>query len=144
MDRRKHLVSCIALVQDRIHYAPLASHPHGKERLLAAMRQAKALYDSWLANPCFPHLLAEVAPRIAPRTNADSPPSGTGTGTGTGGYYPAVTNVGRVENYIAPVWPRDSASGEVLIRVDEMHLACRWWTPCVVIYIYSSVLSVPG
>ena len=43
-----------------------------------------------------------------------------------------MTNVGRVENYIAPVWPRDVKPGEVpVFRVEQMHLACRlnWPSP---------------
>ncbi len=136
MDRRKHLVSCILLAPSRIDYSPLAAVPHGRARLLAAMRQAKAEYNWWLANPCLPHVLAELAPRIAPTvkaTHAAAPP-----GSAPGMHAPTTTNVGRVEQFLAPVWPRDSdgtggACGEAVIRVDEMHLACRWCAPCVVV-----------
>lgn len=152
-------MSSLALVRERIHYAPLAALPPGKERLLTAMRQAKALYNWWLGNPCFPHLLSELAPCISPR--AVEPDSGRSTGSptpylGMGTYYPTVTNVGRVENYVAPVWPRGSSesatdadggqerprggTGEAAIRVDEMNLALRWWTPCVIVLSTSSHL----
>ena len=89
------------------------------------MRQVKAQYDAWLAELCLPHLIAELAPQIVP-TKAEHPPPGPGT------FAPTMTNVGRVEHYVAPVWRRGE---EVVIRVDEMHIACRmgsvWFTPCV-------------
>ncbi|KAI1783952.1 hypothetical protein LXA43DRAFT_1101933 [Ganoderma leucocontextum] len=58
----------------------------GKPRLLdVAMRQAKAQYDLWLANPCLPHLIADLYPHFAPM----------------------MTNVERVEDYAAGVWDKD-------------------------------------
>lgn len=128
-------------MQDRIHYAPLAALPPGRARLLAAMHQAKAMYDWWVANPCFPHLLVELAPRIAPR-EVDAATKIPGSGM----YYPTVTNIGQVEKYIAHTWPREASTADggvapdseavvTKLKVDEMHLAGRWWTPCVAIWI---------
>ncbi|PIL29514.1 hypothetical protein GSI_08322 [Ganoderma sinense ZZ0214-1] len=74
VDRRRHVVSCRATTPFRIDYAPLVPLA-GKARLLAAMRQQQAHYAWRLANPCLPHLLAELAPsRVA-----------TGRGRGRGG-----------------------------------------------------------
>ncbi|EJF63217.1 hypothetical protein DICSQDRAFT_55910 [Dichomitus squalens LYAD-421 SS1] len=120
IDRRRHIVSCMVNAPLAIYYAPLAKLT-GKPRLLAAMKQAKEQYDDWLANPCLPHLAAELA-RLAPMKTA-SPPSRSPFATN-------VTNVGRVENYIAPVWPRDVKPGEVpVFRVEQMHLTCRLTWP---------------
>ena len=131
VDRRRHLVSCIVYTPYRVAYAPLAPLPPGKARLLAAMRQVKEQYDAWLAEPCLAHLIAALAPQIAPTKAAEQPAPGVRT------FAPTMTNVGRVENYVAPVWPRDGTEkgGEAVIRVSEMHIACRmgsvWFTPCV-------------
>ena len=118
------------------------------------MRQRQAHYAWWLANPCFPHLFAELAPRIVPTAAAHSRP-GTGARTpGRSMHVPGVTNIGRVENYVAPMWPRNAhpsasvvdrdtlrgagagaGAGARAIRVDEMHLAIRMGSgmlmPCV-------------
>ena len=102
-----------------VYYAPLVRLT-GKARLVAAMKQTKEQYDEWLANPCLPHMMAELA-RLAPMKTAPPPTLATN-----------MTNVGRVENYIAPVWPRDVKPGEVpVFRVEQMHLACRlnWPSP---------------
>ena len=95
------------------------------------MRQVKEQYDAWLAEPCLAHLIAALAPQIAPTKAAEQPPPGVRT------FAPTMTNVGRVENYVAPVWPR-GAGREAVIRVSEMHIACRmgsvWFTPCVCLF----------
>ena len=89
------------------------------------MRLAKQHYDGWLANPCLPHLLAVLAPHVAPTVAVTKDKPG-------GTYTPIMSNVGRVEDYVAPVWPEGSGEGAV-IRVEDMHLACRvggaWFKP---------------
>ena len=101
------------------------------------MRQVKGQYDAWLTEPCLAHLIAALAPQIAPTKAAERPAPGVRA------FAPTMTNVGRVENYVAPVWPRDGTEkgekGEVVIRVSEMHIACRmgsvWFTPCVFVFL---------
>ena len=106
-------MSCIASVPFVVYYAPLVKLT-GKARLVAAMEQAKEQYDEWLANPCLPHMTAELT-RLAPMKTALPLTLETD-----------MNNVGRVENYIAPVWPKDTKPGEVpVFRVEKMHLACR-------------------
>ncbi|KAI1783780.1 hypothetical protein LXA43DRAFT_1067335 [Ganoderma leucocontextum] len=85
--------------------------------------------------PMPPAPIAELAPQIAP-TKADHKTPGPGT------YAPTMTNVGRVENYVAPLWPRDLRPGEApVIRMDDMHIACRmgsvWFTPCMTVHTWS-------
>ncbi|PIL29515.1 hypothetical protein GSI_08323 [Ganoderma sinense ZZ0214-1] len=147
-DPRKHLVSCLAFMLSRTDYPLLGSQPRGRARLLAAMRAVKAQYDWLLANPCLPHLSAELAPRIAP-TKAELAGTGKGAGAGAGTHGLTVTNIGRVENYVAPVWPGcsgsgsgRSGSGKAVIRVDEMHLAVRWCNPTVHAWSMHGRLSV--
>ncbi|PIL29505.1 hypothetical protein GSI_08313 [Ganoderma sinense ZZ0214-1] len=142
VDRRRHLVSCMVYTPYRILYAPLAPLT-GKARLLAAMRQAKEQYDAWLAEPCLPHLIAALAPQISPNKPAQPPPPGRGV------FAPTMTNVGRVENYVALGWPRGAGAGdseEVVVRVDGMHIACRmgsvWYTPTVHMWSVQGRLSV--
>ncbi|KAI1783494.1 hypothetical protein LXA43DRAFT_1102476 [Ganoderma leucocontextum] len=125
VDRRKHLVSCVVFASYRMDYAPLATLPRGRARLLAAMRQAKAQYDWWLANPHLPHLshlCEEFALRFTASSKEPAPPRGP--------YAPRMSNIGRVEDYVALVWPRDGdrdgPPGEgPVVRVDEIHTACR-------------------
>ncbi|KAM5545228.1 hypothetical protein V8D89_001339 [Ganoderma adspersum] len=151
-DARKHLVSCLAFMPSRTAYAPLAALPRGRARILAAMRQVKAQYAALLANPCFPHLLAALAPRIAPTRAggaAMAPGAGESTSAAARTHALTVTNVGRVENYVAPVWPPHphphsdggrahggteagaGAGAGAVIRVDDVHLAVRWCNPTV-------------
>ncbi len=121
IDRRKHIVSCLVNTPLTIHYAPLAKLS-GKARLIAALKQAKDQYDAWLANPCLPHMSAELARIAPPRELAPS----------LSPYAPSMTNLGRVENYVATVWPRDVRSGEIpVFRVDQMHIGLRmaWVRP---------------
>ena len=132
IDRRKYLVSALVFAPYRFPYAPLAPLPRtGRARLLVAMGLAKQHYDGWLANPCLPHLFAALAPHIAPTvavTVAEDQPHGT--------YAPVMSNVGRADDYVAPVWPRGRDSegeGAPVIRVEDMHMACRigrvWFRP---------------
>ena len=124
VSRRKHLVSCLVFAAYRFDYAPLSPLPPGKSRILAALRQVKDHYDGWLANPCLPHFIAELCPYIAPTKEnvaAMTPPLG-------GPHAPMMTNVGRVEDYVAPLLPTAADGGdgeEAVIRVEDMHLACR-------------------
>ena len=86
------------------------------------MRQAKDQYDAWLANPCLPHVSAELA-RIAPTKKIIPSPSP---------FAPSMTNIGRVENYVATVWPKNVRPGDVpVFRVDQMHIGFRmvWARP---------------
>ena len=134
IDRRKHVVSALVFAPFRFSYAPLAPLPRtGRARLLAAMRLAKQHYDGWLANPCLPHLFAALAPHIAPTvtvTVAENQPRGK--------YAPVMSNVGRADDYVTPVWPKGAGEGErgeraPVIRVEDMHMACRigrvWFRP---------------
>ncbi|KAM5545231.1 hypothetical protein V8D89_001342 [Ganoderma adspersum] len=142
IDRRRHLVSCLVFAAYRLDCAPL-SPLAGKARLLAALRQAKDHYDGWLANPCLPHFIAELCPHIAPTKEtvaAMSPPPG-------GPHVPMMTNVGRIEDYVAPVWPSGEGKGEeAVIRVEDMHLACRmgsvWVQPTLHSWSIQGRLSV--
>ncbi|KAI1793345.1 hypothetical protein LXA43DRAFT_239246 [Ganoderma leucocontextum] len=99
------------------------------------MRQTKDLYDAWLANPCLPHMSTELA-RIAPIRGIPPSPSP---------YAPSMTNIGRVENYVATVWPKDVRPGEVpVFRVDQMHIAHRmtWVRPLVHSWSVQEKLSI--
>lgn len=134
IDRRKHIVSCLANSPLTIHYAPLAKLS-GKARLIAAMRQAKDQYDAWLANPCLPHMTAELARIAPPRELAPS----------LSPYAPYMTNIGKVENYIATVWPRDVQPGEApIFRVDQMHIGFRkaWVRPIIHSWSIQGKLSI--
>ncbi|PIL29518.1 hypothetical protein GSI_08326 [Ganoderma sinense ZZ0214-1] len=143
VDRRRHLVSCLVFAAYRLPYAPLAALPAGRARLLAALRETKEHYDAWLANPCLPHLVAEFGPYIAPTKVVEAPPPGP--------YVPMMTNVGRVEDYVAPVWPREgeeggASGGEKVIRVEDMHMVCRmgrvWVQPTLHSWSIQGRLSV--
>ena len=121
VDRRRHIVSAIVNTPLTIRYAPLAPLS-GKARLVAAMQQAKEQYDEWLANPCLPHLTSELA-RVMPPMKEAPPNVNTAA---------SMTNIGRVENYVATVWPTDVKPGEVpVFRVEQMHIGHRstWVRP---------------
>ena len=122
IDRRRHIVSCMAITPLTIRYGPLAKL-NGKARLVAAMQQAKEQYHEWLANPCLPHLMSELS-RIAPVKEA-SPPGPSPFGA-------TMTNVGRVESYVSAIWPRNVQPGEApVFRVEQMHIGHRstWVRP---------------
>ncbi|KAM5531304.1 hypothetical protein V8D89_015019 [Ganoderma adspersum] len=134
IDRRKHIVSCLVNTPLTIHYAPLVKLS-GKARLIAALKQAKEQYDVWLANPCLPHLTAELARIAPPKEVAPS----------LSPFAPSMTNIGRVENYVATVWPKDVRPGEVpVFRVDQMHIAFRmaWIRPLVHSWSIQGKLSI--
>ena len=82
------------------------------------MRQVKEQYDAWLAEPCLAHLIAALAPQIAPTKAAEQPAPGVRA------FAPTMTNVGRMEDYVAPVQPSGDGQ-EAVIRVEDMHLVCR-------------------
>ncbi|EJF55524.1 hypothetical protein DICSQDRAFT_73647, partial [Dichomitus squalens LYAD-421 SS1] len=114
-ETKSRFLSSFVFVPIRINWSEL-SELKGRAQVIQAMKQSKAQYSAYLANPCLVQLTAEQM-RLSP------PQQDIVRGSPNA---PVVVNLGRVEDYLASSWPSSQSSSACpLFRIDDFFLGLR-------------------